>query len=161
MVDTRPKSLNLNVINHNDLEIHDIVMTNKNVEERNVRAVLARRANCEPPEILLHNTIREMVQSRNNVKPRSTNPVALFMFGLHAENGVQIFNAVTDAGCSEMVALNAVPGNFLEAVKVEQSVIEVCGGKTLTSPTFAVLLRHRKKELYRFSVHYTTIAPSD
>ena len=50
-----------------------------------------------------------------------------------------------------------VPRNFLEAVQVEQSVIEVCGGKTVTSHTFAVLLRHKKKELYRFSVHYTTI----
>ena len=45
----------------------------------------------------------------------------------------------------------------MEAVKVGQSVIEVCGGKTVTSPTLAVLLRHRKKELYRFSVHYTTL----
>ena len=58
---------------------------------------------------------------------------------------------------SEMVALDVVPGNFLETVKGEQSVIEVRGGKTVTSPIFAVLLRHRKKELYRFSVHYTTI----
>ena len=62
------------------------------------------------------------------------------MFGLYAENRAKIFNAVADSGCSGMEALDVVPGNFLEAVKVEQSVIEVCGGKTVTSHTFAVLL---------------------
>ena len=53
-----PKSLNLSVINHSDLEVHNIVMTNKNVEARDVRAVLARRAKCEPPEILSHKTVK-------------------------------------------------------------------------------------------------------
>ena len=80
-----PKSLNLSVFNRSDLEVHDIVMTNNNVEERDVRAVLARRANLSP-EILLHNTVKEMVQSRDNVKQRSTNLVASIMFGIYAEN---------------------------------------------------------------------------
>ena len=43
-----PKSLNLSVINHSDLEVHNIVMTNKNVEERDVQEQFrsSLRAGC-------------------------------------------------------------------------------------------------------------------
>ena len=112
-----PKSLNLSVINLSDLEVHDIVMT-KCWRER------CQDSSCQKSQLWAsHNTIKEMVQSKDNVKPRSTIPEALIMFGLYAENRAKIFNAVADSGCSGMEALDVVPGNFLEAVKVEHSVL--------------------------------------